>query len=90
MKVGISGAGSARVSGSAKKLTAVIRGTSSFDGESLTVKDAVLGSEGPAIIRATVIETAKVDAVGVGSITLGGKPACTVNAKGSAVVTGCK
>jgi len=90
MKVGISGAGSARLGGSAKKLTAVIRGTSSFDGEGLTVKDAVIGAEGPAIIRATVTETARVDAIGVGSVTLGGKPACTVNARGSAVVTGCK
>jgi hypothetical protein len=50
----------------------------------------VLGAEGPAIIRATVTETAKVDAIGVGSVTRGGKPACTVSAKGSAVVTGCK
>lgn len=90
MKVGISGAGSARLVGAAKKLTAIIRGTSSFDGEGLTVKDAVLGAEGPAIIRATVTETAKVDAVGVGSVTLGGKPACTLNARGSVVVTGCK
>ena len=90
MKVGISGAGSVRLSGSAKRLTAVIRGTSSFDGESLTVKDAVLGSEGPAVIRATVTETAKVDTVGVGSVTLVGNPACIVSAKGSAIVTGCK
>jgi hypothetical protein len=90
MQVGISGAGSARLAGSAKKLTAIIRGTSSFDGENLNVKDAVIGAEGPTIIRATVTETAKVDAIGVGSITLGGKPACTVDARGSAVVTGCK
>ena len=90
MKVGISGAGSARLSGKAKKLTAVIRGTSSFDGEALSVKDAVIGAEGPAVIRATVTETAKVDAIGVGSVTLAGKPACTINARGSAVVTGCK
>lgn len=90
MKVGISGAGSARLGGTAKKLTAIIRGTSSFDGEGLAVKDAVIGAEGPAIIRATVTETAKIDAIGIGSVTLGGKPACTVNAKGSAVVTGCK
>ena len=90
MKVGISGAGSARLGGKAKKLIAIIRGTSSFDGEALTVKDAVIGAEGPAIIRATVTETAKVDAIGVGSVTLSGKPACTVNARGSAIVTGCK
>jgi len=90
LKVGISGAGSARLVGSAKKLTAVIRGTSAFDGESMTVKDAVIGSEGPTVIRANVTETAKVDAIGVGSVTLTGNPACTVNARGSAVVTGCK
>jgi len=90
LRVGISGAGSARLGGSAKKLTAIIRGSSSFEGEGLTVKDAVFGAEGPAIIRATVTGTAKVDAIGVGTITLGGNPACTLNAKGSAIVTGCK
>ena len=90
MKVGISGAGSARLVGAAKKLTAIIRGTSSFDGEGLTVKDAVIGAEGPAIIRATVTETAKIDAIGIGTVTLVGKPACIINAKGSAIVTGCK
>jgi hypothetical protein len=90
MKVGVSGAGSARIGGSAKKLTAIIRGSSSFEGDGLEVKDAVIGAEGPAIIRANVTGTAKIDAIGVGSVTLAGKPACTVNAKGSAVVTGCK
>lgn len=90
LKLGISGAGSARMGGKAKKLTAIIRGTSSLDAEGLTVKDAVIGAEGPATIRATVTGTAKVDAMGLASVSLSGNPACTVTARGSAVVTGCE
>jgi hypothetical protein len=90
IKVGISGAGSAQMGGKVKKLTAIIRGTSSLEADALTAKDAVIGAEGPATIRATVTETAKVDAIGLASVTISGKPACTVNARGSAVVTGCE
>jgi hypothetical protein len=50
----------------------------------------VIGAEGPVVVRATVTNSAKVDAIGVASVTLTGNPACTVNAQGSAVVTGCK
>lgn len=90
LKVGISGAGSARLAGQAAKLSTTVRGPSSFEAEGLSVKDAVIGAEGPSIVRATVTNSAKVDAVGLAAVTLGGRPACTVNAKGSAVVSGCK
>ena len=90
LKLGISGAASARLSGRAAKMTATVRGTSSLDAEGLSVKDAVIGAEGPAIVRATVTNAAKVDALGLAAVTLGGKPSCTTNAKGSASVTGCK
>jgi len=90
MKIGISGAGSARIGGSAKKLTAIVRGTSSFEADGLAVKDAVIGAEGPTTVRAMVTGSAKVDAMGLATVALGGSPACTVKAQGSAVVTGCK
>jgi hypothetical protein len=90
LKAGISGAGSARLSGSVGKLTTTVRGTSTFEGEQLQVKDAVIGVEGPSTVRTTVTNSAKVDALGLASVELGGKPACTVTAKGSAQVTGCK
>lgn len=90
LKVGISGAGSARLSGRAGKLTTTVRGPSSFEGEGLSVKDAVIGAEGPAVVRTAVTNTAKVDAVGLASVTLTGRPACIVTAKGSAVVSGCR
>ena len=90
LKLGISGAGSTRIAGRAASMTATVRGTSSLDAEGLSVKDAVIGAEGPAIVRATVTNAAKVDALGLAAVTLAGKPSCTVNAKGSANVTGCK
>lgn len=88
--LGLSGAASARMAGQAARLTAVVRGPSSFDGASLAVKDATIGAEGPAIVKLQVSNTAKVDAMGIASVTLTGDPACTVKTQGSAIVEGCK
>lgn len=88
--LGLAGAASARLAGKALKLTAMIRGTSSLDGEALIVKDAVIGATGPAIVKLTATQTAKVDAIGVASVSLVGSPACTVTTKGSASVSGCR
>lgn len=90
MKVGASGAGTIRMAGRVGKLSAIIRGTSSFEADRLQVKDAVIGAEGPSTVRAQVTNSAKVDANGLASVTLTGEPACTVNARGSAIVVGCK
>jgi hypothetical protein len=90
MKVGVAGAGTTRLAGRAARLTATVRGTSAFDGDSLSVKDAVIGAEGPSTVRAQVTNSARVDANGLVSVTLTGEPACTVKARGSANVTGCK
>jgi hypothetical protein len=90
MKVGVTGAGTTRLAGRAAKLTATVRGTSAFDGDGLSVKDAMIGAEGPSTVRAQVTNSAKVDANGLVSVTLTGEPACTVKARGSANVTGCK
>jgi len=90
MKIGISGAGSSRLGGRVAKLTATIRGTSALDADSLRVTDAVIGAEGPSTVKAQVTNSAKVDANGLVSVTLTGNPACTVKARGSADVMGCK
>jgi hypothetical protein len=89
LRVGINGAGSARLAGKAKKLSAFIRGTSSFEAEGLQANDAVIGAEGPSIVRVAVSNSAKVDARGLAAVTLTGNPACTVKAQGSANVIGC-
>ena len=90
MQIGLAGAASARIGGKALKLTAMVRGSSILDGEALTVKDAVIGAQGPAIIKLTATGTAKVDAIGVSSVTLTGNPSCSVTTKGSASVNGCR
>ena len=89
-QLGLAGAASARLAGKALKLTAIVRGTSSLDGEGLVVKDAVIGAQGPAIVKLTATGTAKVDAIGVAAVTLTGKPSCIVTIKGSASVSGCR
>jgi hypothetical protein len=90
LQLALAGAASARLTGRAGKFTAMVRGSSTLDGESLVVKDAVIGAQGPAIVKLTATGTAKVDALGVAAVTLGGKPSCLVTIKGSASVSGCK
>ncbi|MEO5578602.1 MAG: DUF2807 domain-containing protein, partial [Sphingomicrobium sp.] len=89
-QLGLAGAASARLAGKALKMTAIVRGTSSLDGEALSVKDAVIGAQGPAIVKLTATQTAKVDAIGVAAVTLIGRPSCIVTTKGSASVSGCR
>ena len=90
LKISMSGTASATLAGTAPKLTAVVRGVSTLDAAGLVSKDAVIGAQGPATVKATVTGTAKVDAQGAASVALDGRPACKVNASGSATVTGCR
>ena len=89
LDVGLSGAGTVRVAGTVPKLTAIVRGSSSLDASGLAVKDATIGAEGPSQVRASVSNSAKIDARGVASVELSGGGACTVKTQGSATVTGC-
>ena len=90
LKAGLSGSASARIAGRTAKLTAMVRGTSSLEAETLAAKDAVIGAEGPAMVRATISGSAKVDAIGLASVTLAGAPSCITKTQGSATVTGCR
>ena len=90
LRIGLAGSASTRLAGKALKLTATVRGTSSLDGEALAIKDAVIGAEGPSLVKAAISGTAKIDALGLASVTLTGSPACTLKTQGSSTVTGCK
>ncbi len=90
LKIGVSGAGTAEIGGTASRLTAVVRGSSQLDAATLKVRDAVIGAEGPSLVRATVSGSAKIDATGTAHIEISGDPACTVRAAGSATVLGCR
>ncbi len=90
LRVNLDGAASARLAGSALRLNAIVRGSSSLDAAALAIKDVTVDAEGPAIVKAAVSGTAKVDAFGVAAVTLTGSPACTVRTQGSATVEGCR
>ncbi len=89
MKIAISGVGTVSIAGTAPKLTALVRGTSALDASGLSVKDVTIGTEGPAQVKVSASNSAKVDARGVSSVEIAGGAACTVKTLGSAVVTGC-
>ena len=89
LKAGLTGSGSAVLGGTAALVTAIVRGTSTFDGSGLTAKDATIGAEGTTVVKLVATGTAKVDTQGLATVDLAGSPACTVRAAGSAVVSGC-
>lgn len=90
LRVSMAGSGSAALAGRAGKMTAVVRGISTLDAAALVTKDATIGAEGPATVRANVTNAAQVDGSGVATIMLTGEPACTTKLTGSASVSGCK
>lgn len=90
LKIGMSGAASATIAGTASKVAVVVRGTSNLDAAGLMVKDATVGAEGPSVVLMTASGEVTVDAKGVAAVEFAGSPACTVRAAGSATVSGCK
>ena len=90
LKIGVAGAGSARLGGRALAMTAIVRGAGVIDASGVSARDAVIGAEGPAVVRATVSGTARVDASGVASVTLDGSPSCQSRTTGTAIVSGCR
>ena len=90
LRAGLSGTGSAVVGGTSAEVTAIVRGTSSFDGSALTAKDATIGADGSSVVKLTATNTAKIDTEGTASVELGGRPACTARASGSAEISGCR
>lgn len=90
LSVNVGGTASATLAGEAARITAVVRGISSLDAAALKTKDAVVGAEGAATIKADVRNAVTVDASGPVTVTLSGRPACTLRAKGSASVSGCR
>jgi hypothetical protein len=84
------GAGSTRVAGTVKQLTASLDGPGLVDASGLFAKDATLSALGPASMRATVGNSVKVVASGTATIAIDGGGACERRVSGSAVVTGCR
>jgi len=90
LRVSIAGTGTAALAGRAGMMTAVVRGISTLEAAQLATKDATIGADGPAMVRANVTNAAKVSGSGVATVALSGAPACTARLTGSATVSGCR
>ena len=90
MSVSLVGTASARLSGQARKLTAIVRGISTLDAARLQSRDATVGAEGAATIDANVSNAVTLDASGTSTIRFTGQPSCTLKVKGSTSVAGCR
>jgi hypothetical protein len=90
LRLGLAGSGSAVLAGRAGTMTATVRGMSTLDANRLATKDATIGAEGAATVKANVTNSAKIDGSATGTITLTGNPSCTVTLVGSASVSGCR
>jgi len=90
LNISIAGTASGALAGRTGKMTAVVRGISSLDAADLQAKDATIGAEGAATIKANVSNAVTVDAFGPATIIFSGQPACTLRVNGSTSVSGCK
>jgi hypothetical protein len=90
LSVSLIGTASAKLSGKAKKLTALVRGLSALNASSLAATNASIGVEGAATIDASVSGEANIDGSGPAVITLAGRPTCTLRTGGSTTVSGCR
>ena len=90
VSVSLIGTASAKLTGRAKKLTALVRGISALDASSLAATDASIGAEGAATIDANVKDEATVAASGPAIIRLAGNPTCVLRTGGSTTVSGCR
>jgi hypothetical protein len=90
LNVNLVGTASAVLAGRAGKLTAIVRGISSLDAAGLATKDASLGAEGAATIKANIANAVTIDGSGPATVMLAGAPSCTLRLHGSASVSGCR
>ncbi|WP_265587265.1 GIN domain-containing protein [Sphingomicrobium arenosum] len=90
LDVGLNGAASAQIGGDVEDATLIVRGMSNLDAQGLEADRATLGVDGPSIVAMGSAQEVRVDAIGVGEISLAGRPACELRLVGAPLVTGCK
>lgn len=80
------GTGRATLAGRAKTAQARVAGAGLVDAAALSVTDLTATAEGAGDQRYSAVRTATITARGVGTVTVAGKPACTVRNLGNATV----
>lgn len=80
---GLAGSGRIALAGTAKSLRANIQGSGDLAADGLVADDAVVDSATAGAVRLTARRTARVTAIGLGEVEIGGRPACTVSSTGA-------
>jgi len=83
----IAGSGMIEAAGRAKQAAAVARGVAEIRAADLAVSDLTLTSESAGAIAMQASRSAKVNALGIGAITVGGTAACEVRKAGGGPLT---
>jgi hypothetical protein len=86
LDIGMAGAGNLTVAGKGAETHIAVRGAGVLDATALAVSDLRLTSDGSAVVKVAAKRSANIVAIGTGSVTVIGKPACTVVNKGSGSV----
>lgn len=84
--VGLLGSGRIALAGRARQLKATIQGSGDLDAPGLRAEDAQLTADTAGSIRLEAGRSAKVNAVGAGSVEISGTPSCTVSGPRAALV----
>ena len=84
--VGLVGSGHIGLAGHARQMRATISGSGDMDGHALKADDLQLSTDTAGTINLGSARSAKVTARGPGDVTIGGTPACTVDAQGAGTV----
>ena len=86
LSIGIAGSGRMELSGTAEVLTADIQGTGDVDAAQLRAENATITTTTSGTIALEVSREANVTALGLGTIEIIGRPACTVRGPNSDLV----
>lgn len=86
LSLGLLGAGSLEVAGTARTLRARFQGTGSVAAAGLVADSATITANTVGSVALSVNGRAEITAYGLGSVTIGGTPACQVNGPGAANV----
>lgn len=86
LSLGLAGAGRIEVAGTAESVTADIQGTGDLDASALRAQNVAITTATTGTIAIEAIDTANVNALGLGEVTILGRPSCTVRGANAGLV----
>ena len=86
LSIGLAGSGHIELAGAAETLAADIQGSGDLDAAGLRAETATINSATSGTIAVEVVRAATVTALGLGTVEIGGRPACTLRGPGSDLV----